>query len=96
MWRVLIYLQVRWHIKVSYIDKALLAALRRLQPVCDHCDALDEVLIDLTGPKVAAVIMKRVRAKLHGESLEKEGRGRLAPEIVSLESTSTHLRSATM
>lgn len=62
--------------------------------MCEHCDALDKVLIDLTGPKVAAVIMKRVRERLHGENQAKDVEGKLEPKIVSLESTSAHIRSA--
>jgi len=34
--------------------------------MCEHCDALTEVLTQLTGPKVAAVIMRRTHARLHG------------------------------
>ena len=33
--------------------------------VCEHCEKLKEVLIELTGEKVAAVIMRRVGARLH-------------------------------
>ncbi|HXZ90989.1 MAG TPA: hypothetical protein VEG61_07995 [Candidatus Dormibacteraeota bacterium] len=33
--------------------------------MCEHCDALTEVLTQLTGPKVAAVIMRRTHARLH-------------------------------
>lgn len=71
-----------------------LADIGRQQPVCEHCDALDEVLIELTGPKVAAVILKRVRERLHGQSQAKDAKGELEPQIVSLKSTSTHIRSA--
>lgn len=35
--------------------------------MCDHCDALTRVLTQLCGTKVAAVIMKRVVADLHGQ-----------------------------
>jgi hypothetical protein len=34
--------------------------------MCEHCDALREVLIELAGEKVAAVIMRRTVARLHG------------------------------
>jgi|GEM_PF-2134879 hypothetical protein len=34
--------------------------------MCEHCDALTEVLTELTGEKVAAVIMRRAETKLHG------------------------------
>jgi hypothetical protein len=34
--------------------------------VCDHCLAMEKVLTDLVGSKVARVIMKRVENKLHG------------------------------
>ena len=33
--------------------------------MCEHCEKLTEVLTELTGPKVAAVIMRRVEARLH-------------------------------
>jgi hypothetical protein len=34
--------------------------------MCEHCDVLTEVLTQLTGEKVAAVIMRRAEARLHG------------------------------
>jgi hypothetical protein len=34
--------------------------------MCEHCDILREVLTELTGAKVAAVIMTRTAARLHG------------------------------
>lgn len=58
--------------------------------MCDHCDALERVLMDLTGPKVADVIMRRVKEKLHGESEAEDEKGGLEPEIVSLESAGVH------
>lgn len=58
--------------------------------MCDHCDALERVLIDLTGPKAADVIMRRVKKELHGESEAKDEKGALEPEIVSLESADVH------
>jgi hypothetical protein len=36
--------------------------------MCEHCDALRAVLTELTGEKVAAVIMRRTAARLHGGS----------------------------
>jgi hypothetical protein len=33
--------------------------------MCEHCDKLNEVLTELTGAKVAAVIMRRVEARVH-------------------------------
>jgi len=33
--------------------------------LCEHCDVLDSVLLNLVGRKVMGVIMKRVRAELH-------------------------------
>jgi hypothetical protein len=33
--------------------------------MCEHCEKLTEVLTELTGPKVAGVIMRRVEARLH-------------------------------
>jgi len=33
--------------------------------MCDHCDKMNEVLTELTGAKVAGVIMRRVEARLH-------------------------------
>ena len=38
--------------------------------MCEHCDTLTEVLTELTGEKVAAVIMRRATAKLHGRGSE--------------------------
>jgi len=38
--------------------------------MCEHCDVLTEVLTELTGEKVAGVIMRRTEAKLHGRSSE--------------------------
>jgi len=38
--------------------------------MCEHCDALTQVLSELTGEKVAAVIMRRAQAKLHGSGRE--------------------------
>jgi len=34
--------------------------------MCDHCEALNNVLTELTGAKVAAVIMRRTIAQVHG------------------------------
>jgi hypothetical protein len=42
--------------------------------MCEHCDAMAEVLIQLTGAKVAAVIMKRTAARLHGLDNEEVSR----------------------
>jgi hypothetical protein len=33
--------------------------------MCEHCEKLNEVLTELTGPKVAGVIMRRVEIRLH-------------------------------
>ena len=33
--------------------------------VCEHCDVLDSILMNLVGRKVTDVIMKRVMAELH-------------------------------
>ncbi len=33
--------------------------------VCEHCEALREVLTELTSEKVARVIVKRAAARLH-------------------------------
>jgi cytochrome c2 len=38
--------------------------------MCEHCDKLNEVLTELTGPKVAGVIMRRVETRLHPVSNE--------------------------
>jgi hypothetical protein len=35
--------------------------------VCDHCQAMENVLTDLLGNKVSRVIMSRVADELHGE-----------------------------
>jgi hypothetical protein len=39
-------------------------------PMCEHCDAVDAVLANVLGRKPTDVVMKRVRAKLHGAQLE--------------------------
>jgi len=36
--------------------------------MCDHCEALNAVLTELTGAKVAAVIMRRTVAQVHGKA----------------------------
>ena len=33
--------------------------------MCEHCVKVNEVLTELTGAKVASVIMRRVGARLH-------------------------------
>jgi len=33
--------------------------------MCEHCEKVNEVLTELTGAKVAGVIMRRVEARLH-------------------------------
>ena len=33
--------------------------------MCEHCEKVNDVLTELTGPKVAGVIMRRVGARLH-------------------------------
>ncbi len=38
--------------------------------MCEHCDAMRQVLTELTGQKVAAVIMRRAEAKIHGRTIE--------------------------
>jgi hypothetical protein len=38
--------------------------------MCEHCDVLTEVLTELAGEKVAAVIMRRTEARLHGHGSE--------------------------
>ena len=38
----------------------------RILDMCEHCDVLREVLTELAGEKVAAVIMRRTAARLHG------------------------------
>jgi hypothetical protein len=38
--------------------------------MCEHCDVMTQVLTELTGEKVAAVIMRRTQAKLHGSGRE--------------------------
>lgn len=37
--------------------------------MCEHCDVLSEVLTQLTGEKVAAVIMRRVVPQVHGNEV---------------------------
>jgi hypothetical protein len=64
----LIYLQradLEW---VSYIDGCKMPELGLHHSVCDYCGALEKVLTDLMGRKVAKVVKKRVSRKLHGES----------------------------
>jgi len=38
--------------------------------MCEHCEALTEVLTELVGGKVACVIMRRTEARLHGPGNE--------------------------
>jgi hypothetical protein len=38
--------------------------------MCEHCEALTEVLTELVGEKVAGVIMRRTAARLHGAGRE--------------------------
>ncbi len=53
--------------------------------MCDHCDALERVLTDLMGQKVASVVKKRVSRELHGETQnEKAG---LEAQTLALGST---------
>jgi hypothetical protein len=33
--------------------------------MCEHCEKVNDVLTELTGEKVAGVIMRRVGARLH-------------------------------
>jgi len=35
------------------------------ETMCEHCEKVNEVLTELTGNKVASVIMRRVGARLH-------------------------------
>ena len=45
------------------------------RPFCDHCDALSEILMELLDPRISEAIMKRVKARIHGqEALGKESR----------------------
>jgi len=46
---------------------------------------MERVLVDLTGPQVAAVIMKRVQKRLHGELQAKDSEEEIE-QVVSLES----------
>jgi len=39
--------------------------------MCEHCDKINEVLTELTGSKVAGVIMRRVDARVHPLTPEK-------------------------
>ena len=39
--------------------------------MCEHCEVLREVLTELTGEKVAGVIMRRAEVRLHGRSDER-------------------------
>lgn len=36
--------------------------------LCEHCDALASIVSDLVGPKVSAVLMKRVRERMHASA----------------------------
>jgi hypothetical protein len=42
--------------------------------MCEHCETLKQVLTELTGEKVAGVIMRRAAAKLHPLSIETASR----------------------
>jgi len=45
--------------------------------MCEHCEALREVLTQLAGPKVATVIMRRAELRLHGTGSEE-----VSPNVV--------------
>ena len=45
--------------------------------MCEHCEKVNEVLTELTGYKVAGVIMRRVAAKLHPLSVDE-----ISPKLV--------------
>jgi len=49
--------------------------------MCEHCDVLNDVLTELTGAKVAAVIMRRTVAQLHGSVALAENR--VSPILVA-------------
>ena len=36
--------------------------------LCEHCDALANIVSDLVGPKVSAVLMKRVKERMHASA----------------------------
>lgn len=55
--------------------------------MCEHCEVVKHVLVELTGPQVASVIMKRVQKRLHGEMQAKDSQGDLT-HVASLDSTS--------
>ena len=37
--------------------------------MCEHCNSLESVLKEVVGPKVAEVLMKRVRSRMHDPAL---------------------------
>jgi hypothetical protein len=39
-----------------------------MREMCEHCEILKEVLTELTGEKVAGVIMRRAEVRLHGHT----------------------------
>ena len=51
--------------QVTYLGFVTSSQHERGQVLCDHCDAVNTVLVNLMGPKVTDVIMKRVKAALH-------------------------------
>jgi cytochrome c2 len=42
--------------------------------MCEHCCSLEGVLKELVGPKVAEVLMKRVRSRMHDVSFSNESK----------------------
>jgi hypothetical protein len=57
-------LNVTWPFYLQ--DLYIFCVRNEMGNMCDHCDVLTEVLTQLTGEKVAEVIMRRVACRLHG------------------------------
>jgi hypothetical protein len=39
--------------------------------MCEHCEAIDAILVNLFGRKSTDMVMKLVKAQVHGPLLEK-------------------------
>jgi len=54
--------------------------------MCEHCEVVEHVLVELTGHQVAGVVMKRVQERLHGKMQAKDSQRELT-HATSLDST---------
>jgi len=40
--------------------------------MCEQCDAVEGVLVSLMGAKPTAIVMKRIRARIHDAPMQNE------------------------